>query len=75
MQYVDQNLSCLSPTINYADSYRSTHTQADIWWLLSPGCRLSKEAIPSLDDRLIKKLLHLYQEGLQMLMETITGHC
>lgn len=52
-----------------------TQTQAEKWWTSTPGCRQSKEAMPSLDRKLTKRLLRLDRDGLRLVSGTITGHC
>ena len=52
-----------------------THTQAESWWTSTSGCRQSKEAMPTLDNKLTKRLLPLDRGNLSLVVGTITGHC
>ena len=52
-----------------------TQTQAEIWLTSVPGCRQSREAMPSLDVKLTKLLLRLDRNSLRLVAGTITGHC
>ena len=52
-----------------------TRIQAEKWWTSAPGCRQSKEAMPSLDTKLTRRLLRLDRDSLRLVAGTITGHC